>query len=79
MSNLALETILRELKKIAELFLNHEGPLNKIINACDRFVALQGLARLDRIKQELNEALQKIHEYAETIKRLIADAGKYLD
>lgn len=79
MSNLALETILRELKKVAELFLNNEGPLDKIINACNRFIALQGLARLDKIKQELNEALHKIDEYTKAIKRLIADAGKYLD
>ena len=79
MSNNALEIILQELKKVTEQFLTNEGPLNKIIHACNRFIALRGCARLDRIKQELNEALHKIDEYAETLKRLIGNANKYFD
>ena len=79
MSNFALEPIIQEIKKVAELFLRHENPLDKILNACNRFIALKGFARLDRIKRELNEALHDINEYAEALKRLITDAGKYLD
>ena len=69
MSNLALETILRELKKAVHSLLNNEGPLNKIINACNRFMALKEFARLDRMKQELKDASHDINKYAEAIKR----------
>lgn len=76
MSNLALEIILQELQKIAESFLKHGSPLDNIINACRRFLALQGLARIDGVIDDLNTALAVLEEHFERLKRLIKEANK---
>ena len=72
-----LEDIVRDLKKLANGLLIPQGPLDKIILVCNRFIALKDVVSLSKVVDELQLSFEDLEAYVLKMKKLLAGLCKY--